>query len=146
MRIWEHTFAELTGGLTPHPDAGIPHVPQPFFRKTVIPIPKKPGYATAVLSGSPDARNQVLLRWDGSDWKCVGSYVDDTITVEQNEQCKGLGTELFLRCLEHRTIPLTTNFTQSGFDLVKRAHKKSVTGAVAAGLPVPQKVKDEYGL
>lgn len=143
MKIWEHTFDELTDGLSPHPDAANPFFPQPFVPASIVPLSNLK-YATALLKGAQSMAHQVLLERVEDGWKCIGHYVDDTITLAEDAPRIGLATELFLRCAEHRQLPLTTNFTESGYKLVRRAHKLAVERALTSGLVIPKAVLAEY--
>ncbi|WP_316186692.1 MULTISPECIES: hypothetical protein [unclassified Bradyrhizobium] len=144
MRLWEHTFEELTGGEQPQGDRPEPFIAQPFVGATVVPITQNPRYATAVIPGSKDFGHQALLEWRDGSWVCVGHYVDDTIQLDVSVRGMGLAEELVLRCVEHRhSLPLTTGFTNRGFRLLRRAHRLAVERALQAGLPVPQNVRDE---
>src|ERR1019366_6960189 len=78
MKIWEHTFAELTAGLPPQPNAGNPFWPQPFEHRSLVPLTDRPKFATAMLKGAASMRDQVLLVRDGEGWRCIGHWVDDT--------------------------------------------------------------------
>jgi hypothetical protein len=109
-----------------------------------VPIADKPQYATAMLQGADSMAHQVLLEREGDDWKCIGWWVDDTITIHPDLEGRGLATELFLRAVEHRTLPLAKAFTQRGHNLVRRAHKLAVERARHAGLDVPAAVLGEY--
>jgi hypothetical protein len=140
---WEHTFSELSNDLSPYPDADNPFFPQPFEDRTIVPL-SNPKYATAMLKGAQSFAHQVLLERTHVGWKCIGHYVDDTISLDPNAPRIGLATELFLRCMEHRTLPLTTKFTQSGFNLLRRAHRIAIGRAIEAGLMVPKKVLEDY--
>ena len=125
------------------------HLPQqPFKLNTVVPITDKPGYATAAINLGYQSTftNQVLLEWsEGAGWQVVGHYTDDTIRIDQRTRGKGLGLELLLRCLEHRNaLPISENFTNSGYDLVKRAHRFTVARALRAGIPLRAEVLGEY--
>ena len=144
MRIWEHTFAELTGGIAPLPNSSNPFFEQPFDARTLVPITDRPKFATAMPRAAPSMRDQVLLLREPNGWRCIGHLVDDTITIHPDFEHQGLATELFLRAVEHRDLPLTTNFTQRGYDLVRRAHTLAVERALQDGLNVPPKVLAEY--
>jgi hypothetical protein len=143
MRPWEFTLAELTGGKDPDPNAGNPFFKQPFEEFSIVPITDRPRFATAMLKGASMA-HQVLLVREGEGWRCIGHWVDDTITIDPEFERQGLALELVLRTVEHRNgLPLSSNFTQDGYNLIKRAHKRSVEAALKCGLDVPQKVFDE---
>lgn len=146
MRIWEHTLSELVGDVVPDdggPDG--PNVPQPFILASVVPITQIPGFATALIQGGSSFANQALLEWTEGEWQCVGSYVDDTILIDQRVRGKGLAEELVLRCAEHRNaLPVTTALTGSGYGLLKRVHRLAVQRAIEANLAVPQKVLEEH--
>jgi hypothetical protein len=60
---------------------------------------------------------------------------------------QGWGTELFLRCMEHRNeLPITKKMSNGGERLIKKAHKRSVEEALKAGQDVRQEVLADYGL
>ena len=144
MIIWEHTFAELTGGLAPNPNAGNPFIEQPYEPRSLVPLTDRPKYATAMLKGARSMEDQVLLVREGNGWRCIGHWARDTITIHPDFEHQGLGTELFLRVVEHRQLPLTSNFTQAGFDLTRRAHRIAIEWALECGLTVPNRVRAEY--
>jgi hypothetical protein len=145
MRIWEHTLDQLTGGKQPIGSPDMPNLPQPYHPATIVPITTHPPYATAMLKGGGTMAHQVLLEWKDGQWSCVGSYVDNTIHIDDSARGKGLAEELLIRCLEHReALPLTGNFSEKGYSLLKRAHRLAVDRALAANLPVPDKVREEY--
>jgi len=145
MRIWEYTLEQLSGGKEPIDGPDGPSMRQPFVEATVVPITDNPRYATAALKGAASFADQVLLRRDNDHWVCVGSYVDDTIHIEEADRGTGIAEELFLRCAEHRSqLPVSTNFTPKGMSLLKRAHLLSVERAMRAGLIVPQEVLRSY--
>lgn len=114
MRIWEHTFETLTDGKQPIPGPGLPIPAQPFDLDRVVPITTCPRFATAPVEAGGSMAHQALLELRNGQWVCVGSYVDDTIYLEPDVRGRGLAEELLLRWAEHRTLPLTTNFTDSG--------------------------------
>jgi hypothetical protein len=65
--------------------------------------------------------------------------------LHRPERRKGLAEELVLRCVEHRhALPVTSNLTESGLDLLMRTHRIAVERALEAGLDVPSKVRDLY--
>jgi hypothetical protein len=142
MRIWEHTVDELTGGKEPLPDQDVELPEFPFDEKTVVPITQNLRYATA-LAGVGFADQVLLQRFEGG-WKCVGSYVGDTIYLDPSVRGMQLAEELVLRCAEHRHPPATTNLTRSGYSLLKRVHQLAVARAYEAGLPIPAHVLAEY--
>ena len=144
MKIWEHTFAELTGGLAPYPNATNPFFEQPYELRSLVPLTDRPKFATAMVKGARFMEDQALLVREGDGWRCIGHWVGDTITIDPDFEGQGLATELLLRTVEHRQLPLTTNFTQDGFDLTRRAHKFAVERAHKNGLSVPDKVLAEY--
>jgi hypothetical protein len=145
MRIWEHTFEELTGGRPPSGDQDVPFEPQPFIRVAVVPITHNPRFATAPIPGFPSFGNQALLELKNGQWTCVGHYVEDTILLDESVRGRGLAEELLLRCAEHRTdLPLSSNFTNKGYSLLKRAHRLAIMRALKARLPVNQAVLAEY--
>jgi hypothetical protein len=79
------------------------------------------------------------------EWKCVGSYVGDTIHLDASVRGRGLAEELVLRCAEHRQrLPFTTNFTDKGYSLLKRTHRLAIERALKAHLAVPHPVLAEY--
>jgi GNAT superfamily N-acetyltransferase len=145
VRIWEHRFETLTDGKEPTGDGpAYPVPPQPFVSTAVVPITNSPRFATAPLEGDGTFAHQVLLELKNNEWVCVGSYVDDTIYLEPEVRGRGLAEELLLRSAEHRTLPLTTNFTHSGYSLLRRTHRLAVARAVKVGLHVPQEVLADY--
>jgi hypothetical protein len=145
MRIWENTFAELTGGKQPSSGSDVPIMPQPFILESVVPITHNPRFATAFIRGGGSLANQALLELKEGQWVCVGSYVDDTIHLDESARGRGLAEELVLRCAEHRhSLPFTTNFTDKGYSLLKRTHRLAVTRALEAELQVPDAVLAEY--
>jgi hypothetical protein len=145
VRIWEHTFAALTGGANPQYASYEGLEPQPFIPQSVVPITHNPKFATAMLTGGGSFAHQVLLELQEGNWVCVGSYVDDTINIDRSLRGKGLAEELVLRCVEHRhQLPLTTGFSHAGHKLLKRTHRLAIDRALKADLHVPQDVLDEY--
>ncbi len=144
MKIWEYTFAELAGGATPRGDSTTPFLEQAFDPRTVVPMTERPKFATAMLQGSSSMADQVLLVRNGEGWRCIGHWVHDTITISPEFAREGLAAELFLRVVEHRSLPITANFTQSGHDLLKRVHWQAVANALKCGMEVPDKVLKEY--
>jgi hypothetical protein len=145
VRIWEHTFAELTGGLQPSGEQDVPSPPQPFIQQSVVPITHNPRFATAAIRGGGSLANQALLELKDREWTCVGSYVDDTILLDENVRGQGLAEELLLRCAEHRnSLPLSSNFTKKGYELLRRTHRLAVERALKANLAVPAVVMAEY--
>jgi hypothetical protein len=145
VRIWEHRFLELTGGKDPlgEREGEVP-IP-PFVPATIVPITQHPRFATALIQGHGTFANQALLELVDGNWKCVGSYIDDTIMILQSARRRGVAEELVLRCAEHRNnLPLTSNFTNKGYSLLKRTHRLAVERALESGLHVPQPVIAEY--
>lgn len=143
MKLWEFTIAELTDGKSPNPNAGNPFFEQPFENRSIVPLTDRPKFATAMLKGASMA-HQVLLVREGEGWRCIGHWVDDTITIDPEFEGQGLALELVLRTVEHRSgLPLSSNFTLGGYNLIKRAHQRSVEAALKCGIDVPQKVFDE---
>ena len=143
MKLWEFTVSELTEGKRPNPNSGNPFFEQPFEERSIVPLTDRPKFATAMLKEASMA-HQVLLVRERDGWRCIGHWVDDTITIDPEFEGQGLASELVLRTVEHRSnLPLSSNFTQDGHNLIKRAHRKSVEAALKCGLDVPQKVFDE---
>jgi hypothetical protein len=145
MDLWRYTFAELTGGIQPTGDSMAMPVPMEFGE--VTPFEFDPRYGTASIVGGSGLGDQALVR-HGQDceWDCIGWYVGDTMTVWEDGR-NGLGTQLFLRCMAHRSdIPITKKLTERGSRLVRRAHKLSVEGALANGQNVRPEVLEDYGL
>jgi hypothetical protein len=143
MELWKFTLAELVA----HPDAEMPELVQPFDHSTIVPLDGFVGFATAYLDGDSSGQNQVLLKMDGSTWKCVGHYVDDSLTVFEAVRVRGLGKALFLRCIEHRQddmLPVSTNFTRKGFKLVRSAHREAIKSAIKEKKPVRPEVLADY--
>jgi hypothetical protein len=86
-----------------------------------------------------------LLELKDGQWTCIGSYVDDTILIDESVRGRGLAEELLLRCAEHRAdLPLSSNFTNKGYSLLRRAHRIAIKRALEAKLPVPDVVLAEY--
>jgi hypothetical protein len=145
MILWHHTFARITEGQVPLPndppelDVFNEHYPQ-----LVMPISHKPGYATAPITGTPSFANQVLLELHAPNWVAVGEYSGDTIHVVRRLWGTGLADELLVRCLLQRDLPLTTQFTERGFGLLRRVHRDQVRRAIEAGIGVPENVLEEY--
>ena len=144
MKIWEYTFAELVGGATPRPDTYIPFLEQAHDPRSVVILTDRPRFATAMVKGSSSMADQVLLARYGDGWRCIGHWIHDTITISPEFARAGLATELFLRVVEHRSLPITANFTQSGHDLLKRVHWQAVAAALKCAMDVPDKVLNEY--
>jgi hypothetical protein len=145
VRIWEHTFSELTGAKAPLDGPDGPNVQQPFIPESVVPITDNPRFATALIRGSLSMANQALLELSDGEWRCVGSYVDDTIFLDGHVRRQGLAEELMLRCAEHRhQLPLSTNFTLKGYLLLKRTHRRAIQCALRVGLEVPDEVLADY--
>jgi hypothetical protein len=145
MELWQHTFDELTKGLAVEPCAVLqPEIPMPFNNGTITPLKSHPGYATADAEGHTKGADQVLLKKEGSEWRCVGHFIGNTIIVFGGEGRAGLGTELFLRCVKFRKAPLTTLFSASGFKFLRKVHKETVRRALKEGLNVPAFVIAEY--
>jgi hypothetical protein len=147
MRIWQYTFKALTGEKEPGGVQDPPFAEQPFNERAVEPIPGNPRFATAPIQGDNSLANQALLESKNGKWTCVGHYVEDTIHLkdDQNVRGQGLAEELLLRCVEHRSdLPLTSNFTEQGYSLVRRAHRLAIKRALEAKLPVPDFVLAEY--
>jgi hypothetical protein len=145
LRIWEFTFAELTGGKEPLGDQdGEVFLPD-FIPQSIVPITEHPRFATALIRGGGTLANQALLELVDGAWQCVGGYMDDTIMVSSSARGCGVAEELVLRCAEHRErIPFTSNFTSKGYSLLKRTHRLAVMRALKAGLSVPEQVMAEY--
>ncbi len=146
MKLWEHTFTELTGGGEPHGDVmGSSDQTYYFLPGTIVPLADRPLYATALLQMlEPSGAHQALLHFDGGQWVPLGAYLDDTIEILPEARGKGLAEELLIRCAEYRTAPLSSAFTNRGFSLLRRAHRLSIQRALVAKLPVPATVLSEY--
>ena len=144
MKIWEHTFEELTGGQSPYPNAGNPFVLQVFDPHTIVPFTERPQFATAMVRAANSMADQVLLVRDGDGWRCIGHWTGDTIALDASFIGQGLAKELFLRAVEHRKVPLTTKFTQAGYDLVRRAYSVAVQRAHTEGLNIPEMVLKQF--
>jgi len=145
VRFWEHTFEELIENVAIYAAIDEELGAQPFHKKTVVPITWHPSFATAVWDGgNASFANQVLLELR-DDWKCVGSYIDDTINIDRYVRRQGLAEELVLRCMEHRDqIPITKFLSVRGAKLLKRAHRTAFERAKKAGLQIPKEVEAEY--
>lgn len=146
MRIWEHTFAELTGAKNPVSDNdNVGDFEMSFHPQSIVPITDKPGYGTALMKRGTLA-DPVLVEFKEGQWVYAGHYEGDTLMLRPSARRKGLGEELILRATEHRnSLPLTSAFTKAGYSLLRRTHRLAVSRAILAGLPVPKKVLDEYG-
>jgi hypothetical protein len=145
VRIWEHTLTELTGGRQPLGDPDGEIAPQLIVDQSVVPITHVPGYGTAMIKGIGDFANQALVQFKDGGWQFVGSYVDDTILIDPSARGKGLAEELLLRCAEHRhNLPLTSNFSNRGYALLRRTHRRAVERALKAGLYIPENVREEF--
>jgi hypothetical protein len=144
MDLWRYRFAELTGGLQPVGDS-VP-MPVPMDFGTVTPFDFDVRYGTAPIIGGMGLKDQALVRKraDGN-WECIGIYLGDSMIVWQDGR-RGLGTHLFLRCMEHRNaVPITNKLTRGGMSVARRAHKTSIQHAPDAGEAVPPEVLNEYG-
>lgn len=120
-----------------------------WYEGTEVPIAGKPGFATATASRpgmNADMAYQVLLRKDGDGWELAGLYIDDTIIVKPEARRYGLATELILRCVKWRPLPIRRTVSPEGLATLKTAHRIGVERALAEGLPVPTNVRLEYGL
>jgi hypothetical protein len=142
MDLWRHTWAELTGNILPSGGSMAMPEPMPFEQEQVSPFPSNPRYGTAPLGSM---QNQVLVR-KGSDgvWECIGWYLDDTVIVFEDGR-QGWGTELILRCMEHRSgLPVTKTLSDKGMAALRRAHRISIERALSAREKVPSDVLAEY--
>lgn len=144
--LWQHTFSELTQGKKP-----LSNTPPPLetfsgtYPQLIVPIQGKPGYATGPSTGSRSMANQVLLELQpNGTWVAVGEYSGDTIYVIERLRGSGLADELLARCILHRDLPLTTDFTERGYGLLRRVQRDYVRRALDADLPVPIEVKAEF--
>jgi hypothetical protein len=59
----------------------------------------------------------------------LGIYIDDTVLVVQ-PRGQGLGVELGLRCVPHRTIPGHRRLTQAGLATLTKAYYMGVGRAI----------------
>src|SRR5436305_10640098 len=108
MDLWRYTFAELTGGLEAEGDS-VP-MPMPMEFGEVTPL-SDARYGTAPIALGSGLGDQALVRKGDDGWQCIGVYLGDTMIVWDNGG-KGLGTQLFLRCMEHRNlVPITERLT-----------------------------------
>jgi hypothetical protein len=145
MDICKYTFTELTGGIQTTGESVAMEMPMEFGQ--VTPFEFNPLYGTAVLTGGLYMQDQALVRKnDNGEWECIGWYMGDTMMVWADGK-KGLGSELFLRCIAHRNeLPVTKMMTGRGEKTMRRAHRIAIERALAEGKDVPQAVRDEYGL
>jgi hypothetical protein len=142
MDLWRHTFVELTGGITPTGDAPAMEMPVEFGEVTPFELDSRHG--TAPIIGGVGLQDQALVRLENDGtWTPIGIYWGDTMIV-WDEGRQGLGTELFLRCIEHRhEVPITKKMTQRQSRLIKRAHRLSIQRALDAGEKVRPEVLAE---
>jgi hypothetical protein len=142
MDLWRHTFSELTGGIAPVGDSPAMEMPVEFSH--VVPLEADPRYGTAPIKEGAGLQDQALVRLDGGERTPIGVYWGDTIIVWGDGK-RGLGTELFLRCIKHRNgLPITKKMTQRGGRLIKRAHRISIERALKGGEDVRPEVLAEY--
>jgi GNAT superfamily N-acetyltransferase len=106
------------------------------------------GYTVRELLDYDPPGTFALLTPEGSP---CGFYMDSGLWIDPEHRGKGLSSRLILAAAAFHGGSPTNNegglgFSDAGYAAHRKAHCLAVQEAVEAGLPVPEGVRDEYGI